>query len=477
MSDKENFEENEDIFGSEELNDENLFEEFEEDNNESEDDFLEDDFLLEDDGDDIKSVELDIDEDELFNADDTDDLLEEKTVEEDDIFSSGDDSTEEDDIFSSGDDSTIEDDMFSSQDDLPMEETEIVSKETKSENNNEEVKSEELEKIINEEKNLPEKEKKTEQGFNIKSVIAVAAITSLVSMGGSYALLNDSNKDEKLNKILSVAEKNQTDLVSMENTVLNAVESSQNLNYEMALIKKKQKDIENIEGEVNSLKKYMVSTIKRVNSNKSAYSKLNTKINNLPSSNVQIAEKLVELEKSLSKLDNYDQYQETIKGLKKAVRNQQNNIDSMKKKVKTNMAKINKSEIAYKDINQKALKNAQKITQNIKGIRNVNQKVMGESSVKDLLRKTDSASKDVRAVSLLFDNNKTIEVQNENIGYNIIGSIVSEIFFVLEEDGSLTSYEIGGFIEGYGIIRDIRENKVIETDAGIIYNTNNDVAR
>jgi hypothetical protein len=463
--------------------DSGMFDEFVDENAISEDDFLtdddDDDSMIFEDDDDLFDGSNDDKEDDIFNSsnDDNDLFKDQEKSEVDDADSDNDSDT---DLFK--DDDEDEDDIFKTEEDKSDLEDKVKDNITSKtiENKNPEHIEKTAKKSLfssgenDKRKNRPEKFENVKDSV-AKSVMISVVISSVISISGSYALLYKNNNDLEIKNVMENSEKNSSSLLSMENRVLNSIESTKNVNYEIDILSKKIEKIAELEKQSDTLKKYISLTFKKARKNENEYTSLNKKINDLPNSTIQISQKIVELEAKLLKLKDYDEYKTMLNGVKKAIRTQQNDIASIKKKVKINQANANKSKVAYEDINNKALQNAQKITQNIKGIRNVNQKVMGESSVKDLLKRSLSESKDVRTVSLLFDNNKTVQIDNNNnIGYNIVGSIESEIFYIEDEKNGLIIYEIGDNLEGYGLIKEIKSNRVIITERGIVRNTNKD---
>lgn len=462
--DKNSFEENDEldnIFDEMDDNDaDDMFAEFDDD--ESNDEVLDDDFLSGSDDDDDDFLKEEEEKEEDFFSNENDDIFSEEKEEK---------NSDTSDIF---EDNTLEEEEPVVTQDDPIQEKETPKVEEESAKQDpEELKEEEKEETPKVEKN---KNKETVENKSGAKAIAISvAIASAISMGGSYGLFSYMNPTNEINEMRTAFNDNKGEMDILRNAVLQAETSAKNVNFEMDALSSKVDKIDNLEQESKKVKKLISLTIQKANKNERSYDAINKKIDALPNSTIQVAQKIVALEKKLSELDNFDEYKEMLSGVKVAVRKQQNDISNLKKKVKTNMSNIKKSNVAYRDLNEKALKNAQKITQNIKGIRNVNQKVMGESSVKDLLKQSQSSSsKDVRAVSLLFDNNKTVEINNDNIGYNIIGSIENEAFYVEESNGEITSYEIGDYLDGYGRVKAIKDNKIVETDAGVVKNTNKD---
>jgi hypothetical protein len=453
--------ENDDLFEDSDLFDDN--------NVSFDDDFLEDEDDKNDTFDD-DFLEDDSEKEESFD----DDFLEDNEPE--DLF----ESSEEEDVSSASEDN----DVFSN---IEKEETKIeepIEQEeptkqniVQDESNDDEDDDEEEEEVAAK----PQAKQSNSNGSDIKKLIVAMGVASVVSISTSWFLFGNTEAFSDLGDLKIGLLENTSTINLLENKLKETSAAVSNSKLANKAISDRslflEEQIEELRFNDDKSKATLQKMISVVVNNRNDLSEVNKALSKLPKSNTNVAQRIVELEAKLKEMGSLKYLTSTLGDLKKAVKNQQASISGIQRDVKKNLSNITKTKRDYQNINKKALKNAQSVAENRKGIRNNGQRIAGEASVKDLLKQSQSASKEVRAVSLLFDNDKTVEVQDYNkTGYYIVGSIDSVMFYIEEVQSNgkkeIITYSLSDNLPGYGIITEIKENGFVNTESGVVKNTN-----
>lgn len=431
------------------------------------------------------------DEDDIF-GDNNSNIFDDEEEENISIFEDDTSQDNEDDMSQDDEDDMSQDDIFGEKtenentnlkeksEEFKINEKSIDSNNEKNNKNIDPINSEPNKDIKenNQKKDIDDNENKNSSGNNVKNLLIAMGLCIATSITSSFLIINMSgfNKND-LNEIknkFGVFESNLTLLENQSKRVEATVENSElkkdNLNKQynevLDILNTSNKKIDN---NINYIKIL-------ANSSKQSMQKIEEMekfISSLPKTSVDLIKKLENLEKKMNDIGTLDKLDDEFTALKTEIQSQRKNIVAMENKLKKNSADIEKNKIANLEVKDKVLKNSQTIAENRKGIRNNTQKMNGEDSVKDLLKKVqDSNSKEVRAVTLLYDNNRKIEVEDNKKGYKIMGSIASEVFFVDNGTDEPSEYYIGDYLDGYGKIIKINHDGIIETENGFVRNLN-----
>lgn len=458
--------ENDDLFEDSDLFDDN--------NVSFDDDFLEDEDDKNDTFDD-DFLEDDSEKEESFD----DDFLEDGESEE--IFESSEEiddtssPSEDNDVFSNieKEESKIEESSLQEKDEEITKQNVIQDESSDDEDNEGE---EEIEEV-----SQTQAKPSNSNGSDIKKLIVAMSVASVVSISTSWFLFGNTEAFSDLGDLKIGLLENTSTINLLENkiketsaAVSNSKLANKTISDRALFLEDQIKELRLNDDKSKATLQKMISVV--VN-NRNDLSEVNKALSNLPKSNTSVAQRVVELEAKLKEMGSLKYLTSTLSDLKTAVKNQQTSISGIQRDVKKNLSNITKTKRDYQNINKKALKNAQSVAENRKGIRNNGQRIAGEASVKDLLKQSQSASKEVRAVSLLFDNDKTVEVQDYNkTGYYIVGSIDSVMFYIEEVQSNgkkeIITYSLSDHLPGYGIITEIKENGFVNTESGVVKNTN-----
>ena len=458
-----------------EVFDDDLKKAFEEDELFQEDDelFQEDDELsiFEEDNDDEFSI---FEEDENNNIfEEEENIIEEENdlKEEQNVFEEENDSKEEQNVFEEENDSVYKENP-NNRDEL-FEDNSTGNDSVYKENPNN---RDELFENKDKQKNEEEIIKKENSNNNFLTIFMAMIITSLLSISGSWFLINHINKDEnKINDIKNDLDiqkglivKIQNDSIKVKSTLENSELIKENIKREFSEIKESfEKEIENKKNN----KKYFEILLASNSKNIKDINEIKEKIENLPISTGQIEKRFISLENEIKNNGTNKSITIELASLKEEIKKQKEQIADITDEKRRNDADLNKIRYEYNELKQKTFKNSQYIAENRKAVKNNLNKINGESDVKNLLEQAQ-ASKDVRAVSLLFDKNRVINIESEKKGYKIIGSIASEVVFIDDGNDDHSTYHIGDYLDGYGKILKIGDNGTVETENGIVKNLN-----
>ena len=301
----------------------------------------------------------------------------------------------------------------------------------------------------------PPKTKKEKSQSSIRgsgaslAVAVVAGVLSVLSLGVSLSSGGVSYEDlditnGRMAQALSLLQ--EVDSASMKNTV-----SIENINKSRD---KNSEYLESVNSEVNKLKRRITEINGHLDVLVKGYKKvlqdtntINKMVRELPSSTVGLVDKVENLERLFSSMDN-SQISEELSDIKGDIMSQRKLINDLSVRVMSLGNSESNTSYEKQMVELKKL-----IFENQTAIKSATQKLDGIGGVSDVFR----------VQTLSKGQNKP---QPTKIGYKILGSIATESFYIQDNMGNIIEYKIGDQLEGYGRVTAISSDGVISTETG-----------